>query len=842
MGFVTTEAYDSASEALQKEPIIVLEIEGSPFLFSSGTIYTKIKYDDPGVYYDGTYVYDGLRPLEADKFASLIDRQGSSSTISQKLEQWDGKASVSTFNIKLVDANKIVTKLCSPGQYIEDIINRKVKVWLGYRTISYPEDYLKIFQGYINNVKIAQGSVFFTFTDPSSKRKQGLFNGSTSSLTTAIISTDTALTLSSTDNLYRTITDAKGNVDPGVTIGFVLDNKEIVTYTNANITSSTQVTVQRGQFGTAAVNHDAGVEIVPFLRLHDNPINIALKTHLSGWAGPWKEDAALRGIVNTDDGLTVADSITFATGVDVVRDYGLVLGDFITLSGSFNPANNATFTIKDFINNNRTVLVEEVGVLVQENPPISGNLTTLAALRSQYDVYPVEAGLGLDADDVLVNTFEYNRDTFVQFQFDFKIIGDEKNAKSWVETHIFKPIGGYSLTQGSRISMGLTHAPLANDLTKFIDADNVINPGGIEVERGLNTRFFYNEVLFKYAFDPIQNDYFRSYRVIDADAQARMRQVSVLEIEMRGLNDDPNSVIIMSQRAKRILQRYRFGAETIKLETNFAAGHTVDSGDVAILRDDPENPILQIANTETGGRGIAAKIMEVQERSISISGGKTQMTLLSNNGFSVSDRYGVIGPSSFIDDTFAHTSSMIKIKPSFGMTYGSAEYKKWQPYEGSTIKVHNASYSLSSSVDFTLDEFNPMIMHLSPALPFMPTAGMVVEFEDYDASNENQNALVKATFVSLDPVGLVFSGSSQNVFTLQSGYATRYQSGMTIYVMSPDGSRYSPDVKILTIIGDVVTIGAVINGGTDTLGFIPQAGDLVQLAGFKDSGAGYRYL
>ena len=43
MGFVTTEAYDSASEALQKEPIIVLEIEGSPILFSSGTIYTKIK-------------------------------------------------------------------------------------------------------------------------------------------------------------------------------------------------------------------------------------------------------------------------------------------------------------------------------------------------------------------------------------------------------------------------------------------------------------------------------------------------------------------------------------------------------------------------------------------------------------------------------------------------------------------------------------------------------------------------------------------------------------------------------------------------------------------------------
>jgi hypothetical protein len=841
MSLLTTEAYDSASAQLQKEPILVLEIDGSPYLFSSGTIYTKIKYDDPGVLYDGTYVYDGLRPLDPESFLSLIDRQGSSSTISQKLEQWDGKASVSTFNIKLVDANKVVTKLCTPGHYIEDIINRKVKVWLGYRSISYPDDYLKIFQGYINNVKIAQGAVFFTFTDPSSKRKQTLFNGSTSKITTAISDTDTSLVLSSTTNLYRTITNAKGVADSSVTIGFVIDGVEIVTYTNAGITSGTNVTVSRGQYGTMAIPHDADVEIIPFIRLHDNPINIALKTHLSGWAGPWAEDIKLRGIVNLDNGLTQNNTITFSQGVDLRRDYGLVQGDFIILSGSFNPSNNGVFTVLDFANSNRTAVVSET-TLIQENPPSLGSLSTVAAFRSKYDVYPVEAGLGLEADDVLVDTFEYNRNTFVQFSFDMKVVGSEANAKQWVEQNMFKPIGAYSLTQGSRISMGLTHAPLASDLTKFINPDNVINPSGIEVERGLNTRFFYNEVLFNYAYNVIRNEFDRSYRVIDADAQSRVNQVSVLQIDIKGLNDEANSIVIMAQRAKRILQRYRFSAETVKLETNFAAGHTVDSGDVAILTDtDP--PTLQIANTESGGRGIASKIMEVQERTIDISGGKTSMVLLSNNGFSISDRYGVVGPASWLDDTFTHTASVIKIKPSFAMTYGDLEYKKWLPCEGSEIKIHDVNYTVRANASYSLDAFDKNILHLSPALPFTPTAGMVIEFADYDQTDETKNALVKSQFAFRCGTGFVFSGSSTTVFTLQSGYSARYKSGMVIYVMSPDGSRYSPDVKILTVIGDIVTVGPVIDGGTvDNLGFIPQSSDLVQLAGFLDNGAGYRLI
>ncbi len=840
MGITTTENYDIANAQNNKEPVLVLEIEGVPFVLGSETISTTIRYDDPGVYYDGTYVYDGLRPLDPDKQKKLIDRKGSSSTISQKLEQWDGKASVETFNIRIVDYQKIVTNVCSPGNVIEDIVNRKVRVFYGFKNISYPEDYALIFKGYINNVNISQGAVSFTFTDPSSKRKQVLFNGSTSSLTTAVSNVDTTFTLSSTENLYRTITNAVGYDDPTVNIGLLIDGKEIVTYANADIISGTQVNVNRGQFGTTQVAHDANVEVKMFLFLNDNVVNIALKTMLSGWNGPYIESLKLRGIINTDDGFTVPNSVTFEQGVDVTRDYGVTAGDFMLLSGSPFGTNNGTFLVSDIINNGRTVLVSSSS-FTQENPS-PGDIPTVAAFRSKYDVYPVTAGLGLTPDDVLVSQHEYIRQVFLKYTMQFKIIGQEKSGKQWIEENLFKPSGAYSLTQGSRISMGVTHPPLSTDLTKFIGPSNVVSAKDIIVERGLNSRFFYNEVLFQYAYDPIANEFKRSFRVIDADAQARTRQVSVLQLDCKGLPDDPASVTTMQQRAARILLRYKYAAETIELRTFFGTGHTIDAGDIVVLTDtDP--PTLQIANTETGGRGIVGRVMEVQERSIDISQGQTKLKLLSNNGFSLTDRYGVISGASFVDSIYPNTNSVFKIKDSFGAIFPGAEYKKWSEYQGSMVRVHDQSYANDAEATFTLDASNPYLVHVSPSLPFVPGAGYVMEFAKYDDSSSSVAAAIKSQFVFLDPTATIFSASSPAVFVLDSGYSSRYQAGMTIYVMSPDGSRYSPDVKIMSVVGDVVTVGPVLTGGANAdLGFTPSSGDLVQLAGFKDNGPGYRLI
>lgn len=67
MGIETSNNFDLVNQQNSKEPVIVLEIEELSYYFSSAKIYSKIRYDDPDTYYEGVYIYDGLRPLGNDK-------------------------------------------------------------------------------------------------------------------------------------------------------------------------------------------------------------------------------------------------------------------------------------------------------------------------------------------------------------------------------------------------------------------------------------------------------------------------------------------------------------------------------------------------------------------------------------------------------------------------------------------------------------------------------------------------------------------------------------------------------------------------------------------------------
>lgn len=848
MAKITTPAFDAVNQQNSKLPVIIMAIEGVPFVYSSAQAYTKIRYDDPGVLYNGVYVYDGLRPLSSSAAHNYIDRDSARSTISQKLEQWDGRASIETLSLKLIDKNGELTNICTPGAVIPDILNALVKVYFGYQNLSFPDDYIRIFSGYINNYTLGQGNVVFQLTDPGSKRKQTLFNTGVTQVASAIAPTDTSIVLATNTFLDTTITDGFGNSDPGVTLGIVIDS-EIITYTNASIQPDgiTLNPVVRGAFGTTPDSHDVTTEVDPFIQLNDNPINIALKTMLSGWNGPCFENIGLRGINNIDNSQIVADSITFMQGVDLNRDYGINVGDFITLSGSPNSPNNATFQITQLTNSNRTAIVTPTGILVEEDPPPNGNLVTVAAFRSQYDVYPVNAGVQLTTDEVDVATHQYLRDTFVQFDFTMQEKGSEDSAKDWIETHLMKPIAGYSLTQGSRISMGLTHPPLTTELSNILDHTNIVDADQITVQRSLTDRFFYNEIIFNYGYDPIQEQFLQSYIVEDAGAQERLLQVSTLSIDVRGLPNNPAfSEPILAERAQRLLLRYRYAAETISLKTNFAVGNTIDGGDIVVLSDRMVNgvqvPLLQISNTETGARGVYNRVMEVQERSILLTEAKTQLKLLSNLGFSVTDRYAVIAPSSVI--LSASDQYSFQVQDSFGARYPGQEYLKWQAYQGLLVRVHSQDFTRDATAVFSLSGVNPYIFNIAAGLGFTPQPGDVVEFAPYQEPVATFQSAVKNVYVSVNKTGYIASGSSATVFTLQSGQGSQYIPGNIIYVMSPDGTtRFSQEFAILSVVGDQITIRQIQNGiGPADLGFTPQVGDYMKLGGFTDGGQSYRYI
>lgn len=836
MAKVTTPNYDVANQNTLKRPIIVMAFDGLDYTFASGDVYSLIRYGDPDINYGDGFIYGGLRKLGKDKVKDWIDIKSGQTTISQRIEPWDGKSSVQTMNITLIDVNQQVTKLISPGVGgLPEILNKRVTIKFGYQTVSYPEDYVTLFYGYVNNITAKEGKITFEFTDPSSKRKQEVFNSSTASLTTALSPSDTTVVLSSTSNLYTPILNGAGNNETTLIYGLNIGN-EIITYLPTNISGNTITNVVRGARGSVAESHSSGDEVKCYLGIIDDPISISLKTMLSGWNGPWIEQITCRGIVNTDDGFTLDDSITGSQNVDFERDYGLVADDYVILSGFLIPTNNGTFTIESFQRDGRSIVIKEKGILIQENPGTPG----VIAFRSKYDVYPKSAGLSLNPLDVFVDRHEYFRDTFIQQTFEFDLIGSKKNAKEFIETELMKPISGYSLTQNSKISMGMTHPPLADDLTKFIDHTNVVDPKSIEVTRGLNNRMFYNVVFFEYAYDAVNDKFRKSIRLIDADSIKRMNQVSTLEVQVKGLPDNVESETFLKQRAQRILLRYRYGAETISVRTLFGTGHLIDAGDIIVLSDRQSSPQLKISNTTTGDRGVINRVMESLDRSIGLTDGQTKVKLLSNNGFEFSDRYGVIAPASLVVQSIDNKT--FKIKDSFGAKFPGREWIKWQKYQGLKVRIHDSNYTRSGVSTFTLDKSNPYIINLDTALSFVPQVDDIMEFDNYDESSSASQSAIKNRYVSLDKVSTILSGSSNTVFTLDAGLGALYSSGLACYVQSPDGTRISPNLKTITIVGDIVTVGPLVAGGVSDLGFTPQNGDYFKLGGFLDLGNSYRYL
>lgn len=835
----TTPAFEAVNAESVKEPRIVIAFEGLPYAFSTDVTYAKIRYDDPGVFYDGTYQYDGVRPLDTNHIKTLLDRQNTKMTISQKLEQWDGKASVETYNLALIDKDSIITQLITPGFLLPEILNTKVRVYFGYKDLAFPEDYIRIFTGYVNKYTTQQGKILFDLTDPSSRRKQDLFNGVTALLTADASPSDTSIFVDSNTGLYRTILDAKGNNDATVTIGVLIGN-EIMTYTNADCVSPTQINVLRGQFNTVAESHSTGDKVEAFILFIDNPITIALKLMLSGFNAPSTTDVGVRGIINTDDGFQTPDSITFDQGVDLVAQYGLTIGDYIILHDFSIPANNAVFTIASFINGNRTVTVQELGVLQQENPPTLGDLEGSADFRSKYDTYPVDAGLLLPPDDVLVSRHEELRDTFIPFDITLPVKSFESSGKTFIETHLMKPIGAYTLTQGARCSMGLTHPPLASDLTRILDNTNIVNPKEIQVVRGLDERFFYNEIFFNYGYDPVGDKFTQSFIEVDQVAIDRMHQVNSLQIDCRGFPDNPTSRTILSQRAKRLLLRYRYAAETIACQAFFGVGCLIDAGDIIVLSDSTPAQ-LQIPNTETGVRGVINRVMEVQERTIDVSQGKTTVKLLSNNGFSITDRYGVIAPASIVSQGI--DSQTFRYQESFGARFPNQEYLKWTDYQGLVIVVHSLDYTRNATSTFKLDKSDPFLVHLDSALPFTPQVGDIMEFANYDESSAASQSAIKSPYVFISNTGIIDHATSNAVIVLTAGEGANYIAGNTCFVMSPNGTtRFSPEVKILSVIGDVVTVGPILPTSPPDFGFLAQAGDQLKLGGFKDLGQSYRFV
>jgi len=143
--------------ALAKNVIVAVEIDGLNDILASGPAGKRLRYGDPVTYGMPGLVYGGITPwtgANGGVVRQYISIQNSALNITQTCEPEQGRSSVSQMQISFIDYQGYMTKLCTPGMVLPDILGRNVKVYLGFAEVSYPEDYIIVFRGVIQSVQM----------------------------------------------------------------------------------------------------------------------------------------------------------------------------------------------------------------------------------------------------------------------------------------------------------------------------------------------------------------------------------------------------------------------------------------------------------------------------------------------------------------------------------------------------------------------------------------------------------------------------------------------------------------------------------------------------------------
>lgn len=894
-----------------KELNVVVEIEGYATKFSTGQTFKTLRYGEAGIVYGGAgLVYGGLIP---DKNALPLLSLRSGMIFSQKTEPEQGRASASVPTLEFIDKDGFMTNLISPDQQLDEVLGgRQVKIRMGYRNTSYPEDYFVVFRGYISDTTSAPTKVMMQLTDANLKRRNQIFfvgktqikrvvknftpaevdvvndrfvipshglqnnmvvnlntdnslpspfasgtdyfvvnalsgsfqlslteGGSPINITStgvgtlqfvliALGTTATVIPLYKVDGFLDPILGPDGTYDPTFT-GYIRVGDELMSYQEGAIDSvNNTILVTRGARGTVAAQHNTDDDAEAAFGLQGNLIDLALKTQLSGWGGVWISDLPISSFGQTGDpqlGL-IQNSMTLPDKVDAVEDYGLAVGDYIYVDSG---PNAGTHIVSGFLDSNKY----RNKVVLLEADVVTENMTTaLFSTRSQYDTLPFGAGQKMRPVDIDVAAFRLGKLRYA-FQADCTLdflIDEPESLKEWIERELLLPVGGYSVTRFGRLSVAFTKPPLAGQLLVTLSNENVINPQSMTVTRGLNSRKYFSEVQYYYDSN-IDGEFTSVLKRLASDAVSKTKTSVVLPINSKGLRTDLSAETFVDRRSAYILSRYKGAAYTIKMDVNFEAIAQIEASDVVAVVDQGG---LKIANLETGQRDLEAQLFEVIERSMNIANGTGTVTLLSQLGYQINDRFGGISPSSLVT---GGTPTVIEYQDSFGKAFPNNEWKKWVDIIGDRVRIHSEDYTFDEEVTLLgFDATNPYKMLVSPPLSMAPQVGWIIDVAKYpDNADKNDNAKTKLLYSFIDPTINITGGTSTTVFTVDPARAAEITPDLPVFIRNDDFSIVSSEAEVLSVVGDTVTLKTPIE-------FVPVAGYKLELIGFIDGSGPYRIL
>lgn len=735
MAFETTIRAQQAAARIVKQPNLVLCIDGIDTKFGAVSLLEVIRIGDPGLFIDGSWVIGGFR--EIDDQLSALSMDNSTTTIKQQLDIDKGRgSSISSMELGLIDFGGEISRVISPGVVVEDVLGRKAMVYLGFAdNTSFPEDYIVVFRGIVDDIKADQGIVKLNIAHPDQKKRQRVYPLINTQLNGAIDSSQTTITVDGTDGFLVRTSGPDGTPDSSFT-SYIRIEDEIIQYTNVTGTQFTGCT--RGALGTVAVAHDDEADVDSFYRLQGNSIDLALKLMLSGWQGPYVEDLEVTSFNYIGDGSTVPNTIFFS-GINIETNHGIVVGDYITTTGSAVGANNVS--VMEVVN----VTVDEFGSYIEvDGVSFVDELDSAAvmAIRSQYDTLP--NGFMMSGDEVDIAEHHRVKTLFLaSFDYDFYLKDSIESGTEFLEQQIYKPAGSYSLPRKARASVGYFVGPLPNASSILINETNITNPDKLKIRRTINKNFF-NTIVYKYEVDPIEDKFLRGKITQSADSLDRIPVgTRALVIEAQGMRTALSGANNATIASNRRIDRFRFGSEFLEgVDITYEYGYNIEIGDIIIL--DGEN--LNLLDSSTGEREKPAKFFEIINKSLNIKTGKVTLDIL-DTSFEGFNKYGLIGPSSRIKSGFSQTQFLIE--EHFNSPFGAAEYKKWERYPGVRVKVRSSDFTTRFAQTF-ITGISGNTITVADNLGFTPQPGDIMELSDYDFTGVTEQ--VRLLYVHISPL------------------------------------------------------------------------------------------
>lgn len=600
---------------------------------------------------------------------------------------------------------------------------------------------------------------------------------------------------------------------------YVMIDDEIIKF--VSIGAGRIANLTRGCFGTIPAAHEFGASVSSMYRLMGGMKDLSLKLMLSG--GPRFYYETNSAPIVSHDGETVASAVFILD--DYFNELGIVEGDIVDIQNS--GINDRTDVEISFIG-------EQGGYkyLVLDTIGLSAGVGSIR-IRSKYNTLPAECGLGFTPD--LVDVAEHERvDTrffgqLLTYDFKFK---DKVNVAETINKQIYRPSGCFQLQKKGRASVGVTAPPLYDENTIVIDDKCVVAPSKIRINRSLSTDRFYNAVNFRYNLDPVEDKYLNGALFLSTLSTTRIKiPTKSLDIDADGVVEAAGVKDKLSNQAKRILDRFQFGAESFETSVLFSVGIQVEIGDTIIF----DGSLLKMSDTAKGNakRVFKPRIMEVTKKDIQLASSTIKLTF-SDTSFSVNGRYGTIGPSSKIGA--GSSAVVINVIPSYSTLLTlKPETWKWTSFIGETVAVRSPDWEFYQEV--RIQSLTDTSIVLDTPLSEVPVSGFIVDMPRYpDDANPETLAKWKRAHTFTNPQVIITDvGSDRYRLPIDAGDASKFLVGCVLSVHSHDYSVLSDDMVVREIDGDEIVL-------TTPLPFDVEEGFEIDLIGFKDGGQPYRLI